>query len=629
MKNKKLALLLVSSTTCVGIGVVAFAGVNAAFESFSLNESNIQPGVIAISATDPNINPDGYTGYFHVNSLLGNSFEWFYRDITKENGIFTFGSDGTIANEDAIRGIYRIEINCPVDQTLDLGFRLEDGGFYGSQSFDLKEGNNSISVSLYNPTYVLFAQHEDEGFQFNSILLYYSCEQDYIDRGISYVRRCEVEGYTSYDSSIYVEEGTKLNEIDLTKVTFETSSSDELRIDDMNNVSNLEISYTVYPEASEVLPGVEAVNISFIYNNYRYSGEVSVAGYDHLTQSVEYIGVESTYFLQQETNNIPEGFNIIPYCEVRIYDSNDNMLNNIDGSGQPVQLTQAMIVNIEANPFTEIGEHQMDVSYGGHSNTIYYQIYNPEYCNIQSIRLGNTYEVTKGTTKAEFLEQISDFDFSIVYFEDNPSLPHTTKLNENNFPTLTDDTFNTTLNYVDVDVEYGNYVGTIEFNIHLEKGNLLDTYNNTTGVSILYGMATLVSVELYDNGVANLIMKNSSTDNLSAYTLDGTHLTVSFMGMPIDLTINNGNKSFDVYTPDATLLRSFTVDFSALDGGPSDAGGKMYDNGTIEFIIYGFSMYSTYTVDGIDDHLVYFSMNDIGYIGTFNQDYSVMAVTLA
>ena len=439
-----------------------------------------------------------------------------------------------------------------------------------------------------------------------------------------------VAGFNFYEDALFANEGTTLNEIELETVIFETKTTMHSII--MDNLSDLEINYNepALAESTSVVSGIHSISISFKQDGWRYySDDITLIGFENIDTSVNSIYLDSSEFHIQSNDDLPKDFTATVSFNVSFIDSDHNVVYSTRAGIGGISVTSEMIVEQDEHPFSVFGEHTIRLQFQGVSNTVQYYVYDPSYCNIRTFYLINTYEVPAGRTKAEFLDDIKDFDFYISYYEYDSSLPQSTKLTESNFPTLTDDSFNGSSTSVGLDVVYGTFVGKVYFQVQLGRGNLIKTYTSDTPVIIGGGYINCVAIKIYDNGIAELLESGEETGFLCQYSKEDTTLTISFYGTPFKYTVDDVNNTFTDYQSSAEVLREIKVDFSALGGGSTLYDATQYDDNTITFYIEGMTFNCNYTEDTSDAHIIYFVFSGMNCVGTFNEDYSVLTVTFA
>ncbi len=624
MKNKKLALLLLSSITCVGVGVATIATVSQA-QNYSLS-AEIEPGVVTIDVNDPNRRMDKGSGYISFASALNNEFSFVYNNVTISEGKYVL--EDNLYNTTALHGIYKISINSSKNQTIYINYGRDNAFDYG-EYFTLTTGLNDLDFEAEAPAFIRLSPDE-EPFEFISISIFYTCVAPVNEREIGNVTTNRLGAFQIYENRLFATEGTTLNEINLNGIAVETTDDHYIGIGE--DFSEVTIAYNdaSIADSTVVVNGGNIVTISFKYNGWRYySDNIELVGYTTIEPTIANISLyDNEYKIQSSDETFPENFTLSARYYVNVNDSNGDTILTTQGSIYNIEITSEMIVSMDEHPFSVRGQHNVTIQYQGFSNTMQYNIYDPSYCNIRAIYLNNTYEVQAGTSKAQFLDEIKDFDFYISYYEYDESLPSTTKLTESNFPTLSDDTFNGASTYIGVDVVYETYVGVVSFRVALSKGEPVKTYTST-GVQIMGGYMTVVAIKIYDNGVAELLEEGETSGELVQYTKEGTTLTISFSGVAFKFTVDDDNNTFTDYQSSAGVIRSFGVDFSALGGGSDLYDGTQYDDGTVSFFIEGMQFNCDYTEDTSDSRIIYFNFNSAACVGTFNEDYTVLTVSIA
>lgn len=602
----KKALLLISLATLSAsvVGIVAVK--SSSFSSFAAPGSNesIVPGSITIGEGINSIS----NGLNSFKSSNGNSFQFYCNGITKTGGVYSFSeSNSYITNYDILNGIYQIYIY-GVDGTGDgfIRYGYDDPYENKGDLFELKEGDNVHSFGLVKPNYFFLSSNNNQGEEpilFTKMEIFYSCSEAQRVKGFSSLRQTingfECDSYTT----IILEAGTNLADIPLGTLTADYSVL-------LNNpdVTDVSIKYTdeLLKNSTTVVEGANEISITFRYNGYLYANTetMRIIGYDHETVSSDHAHlISNQYRIQQSNTPFPDDFEMSINRQAKYYDSNDVQIFEAFFSKYGVEITNDMIVSMDADAFTTRGEHIMRVSYSGNTYTLHYDVYDPSYCNIRDLYYSDNLVYPAGTAVADVVADIVSKDFSVDYYDDNPGLPSTVTLTADNLDTYAGMFDNP--GYVEVGVHYQNYVGTITVRLTAVRGNFVKTYVNTEGVNIMY--QNITQIHLYDNGICEFNEKGLAYNELFAYTLVDGVLSINVDGTILKFDVEDVNNTFAPHAREGTVLYNLKVNFDALG---AEEGyfydGTIYDDNTVVFNIMGMVVECQFTVDANDSNVIYF-----------------------
>ena len=617
----------------IAFSVGAVASLKNVNSNRLLRADEIVPGSITIGQGGNTITElDGQNSFISSN---GNPFKFNCINMENNEGIYAFSDPGSrIENIDILNGINSIEFYTPSgkgDLTLDYGF---DSCYEDYLELSLDSTHFIHTFNLTKPNY-LCIRPMNSSLSFNKIIINYSCSEGERIKSYKSLMQRSWNG-----NSVSMSENYILAEIDsnITDILLSSLEFKGIALNDPD-VTNVSISYSSEEDktSTKVLDGLHNANVTFDYNGFHYVNESPIQIVGYTSHSVQ----ESSGFIhpsdvrKQSSNDIPEGMEVA--CTVRLvfYDENNNSIFYLSIYTSSQKLQESMITSSDADRFTGIGQHTMQVNCGGYNVTIAYVVYDPEYNNIKEIGYNDELSIPAGTTTADFLTYILSKENYVVYYEDDGTLPSSITLTADNFvltPGMFDDY---TPAAVPVTIRYGNYEGLIEVSLTAPIGNLLGTYTTDNPIFFLYS-DVIGKVELYDNGLCITYNSKDATEYgvTYSYTLTGDLLCIDTVVMGVfRLTLDDLDNSFVRYETTAPLVyeNTFALDFTAL-GAPSDlvCNSKIFDDGFMTCVSpgeFGWDVEIAYTVDSVDSDVIYFKFMGYNCTGTIDETNSKIVVT--
>ena len=601
--NKKSILTILATASCLALSATVLAmnkGNSRKLLSFA---EKIQPGSITIDASDPNLNVE--YGYFEVKSELGNDFGFHQEDVTKANGKFNFTNNGYIKNYSILNGITSLGITVDESVTLDIKYQFNEKNDYDEQSVTLTTGYNYVTFNDYHPNFFMIG---DESFNFSisKIVINYECQADTPQYEILEMQSVEVGGYSlSNADGVLAPIGASLSSLNICR--FEICDANYFYMNFEQMPENFTIHYN-NSNSSTVLSGTNKASVSFMYGGCLYSStNVDLIGYG----SVDFNAIPSSGYLSsneiraKENDNLPNDLLFGISGNIVFYDENDNQVYTCNAWDSEIQITQQNLVLLDTNPFTDVGKHTMVVLYEGMNVELSYEIFDPDYCNIRHIDFNESLRVPVGTSNEDFLTYVLSLTAYVSYYEidkEDP-LPPTVTLTAANF-ILAPNMF-ANAGYYEVEINYGNYTGTVYVQAYLEAGNEVKTYTNTNGVEV-FG-ANITGIVIYDNDTCQFVFNDSYPSDVYPYTRDGDIISVNFEGMPLNFEVDDVNDTFVKPQKTANVVKQIYVDFQALGAPDTLYDGTIYDDDTIVFTIEGMDIECAFTIDPNDANIYYFT----------------------